>query len=67
MIVPLISPDGDAVAAGQTVLRAGADELFSLLAEKLHKVNRAGPELLFLCEIDVGHTITSFKLRTLLF
>ena len=55
MIVPLAAPDSDAVVAGHAVLRPGADELFALTAQELHEIHRAGPELLLLGKMDIGH------------
>ena len=55
MIVPLIALDGDAVITGQTVLRPGADQLLPLMAEELHQIHLAGPELLLLGKMDIGH------------
>ncbi len=55
MVVPLIALDGDAVVAGHAELQPGADEGLPLEAEELHQVYRVGLELLFFCEMDVGH------------
>ena len=55
MIIPLVATNRDAVVAGHAVLRPGADELFSLTAQELHKVYRAGPEFLLLGKMNIGH------------
>ena len=62
MIVPLIALDGDAVITGQTVLRPGADQLLPLMAEELHQIYLAGPELLLLGKMDIGHFLHLFSL-----
>ncbi len=55
VVVPLIPPDGDAVVAGQAELRPGADQGFPFEAEELCQIHLVGLELLFFCEMDVGH------------
>ena len=62
VVVPSIAPDGDAVVAGQTVLRPGADQLLPLMAEELHQIHLAGPELLLLGKMDIGHLLHLFSL-----
>ena len=60
-----IAADGDAVIAGQAVLRPGTDQLLSLMAEELHQIHLAGPELLLLSKMDIGyflHLLGSFCL-----
>ena len=37
VVEPLIAPDGDAVVAGQAILRPGANQLLSLMAEELDR------------------------------
>ena len=43
------------MVAGQTVLRPGTNQLLPLMTEELHQVYFAGPELLFLGKMDIGH------------
>ena len=54
VVVPFVSPDGDAVVTLQTELRPGAEQLFAPAAEEFGQVNGVGAALLFFCKVDVG-------------
>lgn len=56
VVVPLISPNSNAVVAGHPVFRVRADQLFPLTAE-FRKVIGTGPELLPLCKIERVYTV----------
>ena len=62
VVIPSIAPDGDAVVAGQAVLPSGADQLLSLMAEEFYQIRLAGPELLLLGKMDIGHFLQLFSL-----
>ena len=57
MVVPFVAPNGDAVVAGHTILRPGADELLALPPQELHQIHTAGTIFLFLGEMDIGHIV----------
>ena len=57
VVVPFVTPDGDAAVAGHAVLRPGSDELLALPPQELHQVYTAGTIFLFLGEMDIGHIV----------
>ena len=59
VIIPLAAAHGDAVIAGQTVLRSRPNEFLSMSSQKRHKVNGCGSSFLFIGKVDVWHLITS--------
>ena len=57
VVVPFVAPNGDAVVAGHTILRPGADELLALPPQELHQIHTAGTIFLFLSKMDIGHIV----------
>ena len=59
VVVPAVAPDGDGVVPFEPLLRPGANEFLALGEEEPFQIHLTGPELLLVCEIDVGHFNTS--------
>lgn len=53
VIVPLISPDSDAVVTGKTFFKTGGQEPLALPQQELFQIDFTGTALLIVCKMDV--------------
>ena len=60
VVKPLVSPDSDAVVAGETLFPAAGQELLTLTEQKRLQVYGGGPLFLIVGKFDVGHLVLQF-------
>ena len=61
VIVPLVSPDGDAAVGRQPFIPAAGDQLLTATLEEIHKIHIVGTVLLLICKIYIDtHRCTSY-------
>ena len=53
VIVPFVSPDGNAMVADKPLFRAGGQHFFALPEQELFQINLAGAALLVVREVDI--------------
>ncbi|MPM80341.1 hypothetical protein SDC9_127388 [bioreactor metagenome] len=64
MIVPLVSPDGDAVIGRQPLIPTAGDQLLTPPLEKVHEIHIVGAVLLLIRKIHIDtHRCTSYLWR----
>jgi len=53
MVEPLVAPHSDAVVGGESLVPSGRYQPLALPPQKLSEVDRVGPELLLVCEMNI--------------